>query len=88
MIATSQSLRSAQIWFTSYGSAGPRSCIAVHKPLDSACWELKQFSSKDCMAVKIDINNKKVILASVYMDIEDTSFAPKSLIELEKSLSK
>ena len=36
------------------------------------------------MAVKIDINNKKEILASIYMDIEDASFPPKPLIELEK----
>ena len=67
-----------------HGTAGPRSCISVHKSLDNACWEIKQFSSRDCMAVKIDINNKKVILAFIYMDIEDASFPPKPLVELEK----
>ena len=36
------------------------------------------------MAIKININDKKVILASIYMDVEDESFPPKSLIELEK----
>ena len=71
-------------YYYNHGSAGPRSCILVHKSLDSACWELKQFSCRDCMAVKIDINNKKVILASIHMNIEDTSFPPKSLIEPEK----
>ena len=36
------------------------------------------------MAIEININDKKVILASIYMDVEDESFPPKSLIELEK----
>ena len=71
-------------YYYSQGTAGPRSCISVHKSLNNSCWELKQFSSKDCMAIKININDKKVILASIYMDIEDESFPPKSLIELEK----
>ena len=71
-------------YYYNHGTAGPRSCILVHKSLDNACWEIKQFSGRDCMAVKIDINNKKVILASIYKGIEDASFPPKPLIELEK----
>ena len=36
------------------------------------------------MAIKIVINSKTLILASVYMDAEDKSFPPESLNELTK----
>ena len=71
-------------YYYSQGTAGPRSCISVHKLRNNSYWELKQFSSRDCMAIRININYKKVILASIYMNVEDESFPPKSLIELEK----
>ena len=36
------------------------------------------------MAIKIAINSKTLILASLYMDAEDKSFPPESLNELTK----
>ena len=36
------------------------------------------------MAIKIVINSKMLILASIFMDAEDKSFPPKSLDELTK----
>ena len=56
----------------------------VHKALNSVCWEIKEFTSRDCVAIKTVINSKTLILASVYMDAEDKSFPPKSLNELTK----
>ena len=63
---------------------GPRACISVHKTLHSVCWEIKEFTSRDYVAIKIFINSKTLILASVYMDAEDKSFPPESLNELTK----
>ena len=70
------------------GPNGPRACILVNKSLSSACWEMKEFTSRDCVAIKITINNKPIILASIYMDAEDKDFPPKPMTELTKYATK
>ena len=67
---------------------GPRECISVNISLNGACWEIKEFTSRDCVAIKIIINNKPIILASIYMDVEDKDFPPKSVTELTKYATK
>ena len=71
-------------YYCNQGPNGPRACISVHKTLNSVCWEIKEFTSRDCVAIKIVVNSKMLILASIYMDAEDNSFPPKSLDELTK----
>ena len=71
-------------YYCNQGPNGPRACIIVHKTLNSVCWEIKEFTSRDCVAIKIVINSKMLILASIYMDAQDKSFPPKSLNELTK----
>ena len=69
-------------FYCNQGPNGPRVCISVHKSLNSACWEIKELTSRDCVAIKITINNKPIILASIYRDAEDNDFPPKSVTEL------
>ena len=75
-------------YYCNQGPNGPRACISVHKTLNSVCWEIKEFTSRDCVAIKIVINSKMLILASIYMDAEDKSFPPKSLDELTSMQNK
>ena len=75
-------------YYYNQGPNGPRACISVNKSLNGACWEIKEFTSRDCIAIKIIINNKPIILASIYMDVEDKDFPPKSVTELTKYATK
>ena len=75
-------------YYYNQGPNGPRACISVNKSLSSACWEIKEFTSRDCVAMKITINNKPIILVSIYMDVEDKDFPPKPMTELTKYATK
>ena len=51
------------------GLGKPRAAILTHKCIDKNCWELKQFTTPDQVAIKIKHDSKEFILASAYMDI-------------------
>ena len=51
------------------GDIRPRAAIVLHKNLTVKCWELKQFTTPDQVAVKIQLSSTELILSSLYMDI-------------------
>ena len=58
-------------YYCKSGLEKPRAAILVHNSIDNKCWELDQFTTPDQIAIKIKHDNKEVILASTYMDIND-----------------
>ena len=75
-------------FYYNQGLNDPRACISVHKAFNSTCWEINEFTSRDCVAIKLIINNRPIILASIYMDAEDKNFPPKSVTELTNYATK
>ena len=49
------------------GLAKPRAAILTHKCIDKNCWELKQYTTPDQVAIKIKHDSKEFILASTLL---------------------
>ena len=68
-------------YYCDSGISKPRAAILVHKIFDKNCWYLQQFTTPDLVAIKCRQGDKDYILASAYMDINETINSP-NLISL------
>ena len=57
------------MYYCKMGVIRPRAALLIHKNLEPKCWELKQFTTPDQVAIKITHDSKELILASSYMYI-------------------
>ena len=73
------------------GTLGPRASISIHKSLQDQCWELKNFTNRDTIAIKVKSGNRYIILASIYYmenSANTTDFPPESLSNLNNYATK
>ena len=68
-------------YYCDTGVSKPRAAILVHKNFDKNCWHLQQFTTPDLVAIKCRQGAKDYILASAYMDINE-SINSSNLINL------
>ena len=73
-------------FYYNQGPIGPRACISVHKSLNSARWEIKEFTSTDCVATKLIINNRPIILASTVIIAKVRELRENSISILHNAL--
>ena len=62
------------------GTLEPRASISIHKNLEDQCWELKNFTSRDTIAIKMKSGSSYIILASIYMEnsTDTPNFPPEN----------
>ena len=64
-----------------------RAAILVHRSINNSCWEIHQFTTPDLIAIKYKHDDREVILASMYMDYNESIQLPK-LADLIKYAEK
>ena len=89
VIASSQA--SIRIWYTAITIRGQMAPEHVYRLTNRSAvhaGKLKNLEAGTAWLIKITINNKPIILASIYMDVEDNDFPPKPMTELTKYATK